>query len=442
MNYLLISFSHKNTNITVRDKISFNDDEVLKTFMQQAKAYTSEIMVLNTCNRIEFFLTTANTEEAVVNLLHDLSHFSKISYELLKDIADIFYKEMAIHHFFAVISSLESLVIGETQIVGQIKDAFQFAFENGFAGQKISRVIHYGFKCSATIRNNTSISKSKVSIASVAVSKAETIYQNLNNISALVIGAGEMSRLITQYLKSKSANVILINRTRTKAEAIADEVQDITVQNFSELKNLINQVKLVFTSTSSEDPIIKSNMIKDTDFKRVWFDLAVPKDIEDNNKKDVIIYRIDDLQDTVEKNIKNREIEIKSSYKIVGEFTHNFFQWINSLAIKPLIKDIYLKAQDSVADEVARSIKKGFVPKELEKNVEKVAMQSLKKFLHGMSKKLKKISNEPSSDVVIESINYLFDLQNQKTTKLKNVYKCEYTLEKGKSLTGLKNDFS
>ncbi len=442
MNYLLISFSHKNTNITVRDKISFNDDEVLKTFMQQAKAYTSEIMVLNTCNRIEFFLTTANTEEAVDDLLHDLSHFSKISYELLKNTADIFYNEMAIHHFFAVISSLESLVIGETQIVGQIKDAFQFAFENGFAGQKISRAIHYGFKCSATIRNNTSISKSKVSIASVAVSKAETIYQNLNNISALVIGAGEMSRLITQYLKSKSANVILINRTRTKAEAIADEVQDITVQNFSELENLINQVKLVFTSTSSEAPIIKSNMIKDTDFKRVWFDLAVPKDIEDNNKKDIIIYRIDDLQDTVEKNIKNREIEIKSSYKIVGEFTHNFFQWINSLAIKPLIKDIYLKAQDSVADEVARSIKKGFVPKELEKNVEKVAMQSLKKFLHGMSKKLKKISNEPSSDVVIESINYLFDLQNQKTTKLKNVYKCEYTLEKGKSLTGLKNDFS
>jgi glutamyl-tRNA reductase len=316
-----------------------------------------------------------------------------------------------------VISSLESLVIGETQIVGQIKDAFQLAFENGFAGQKISRAIHYGFRCSAAIRNNTSISKSKVSIASVAVSKAETIYQDLNNISALVIGSGEMSRLVAQYLNAKGANVILINRTREKAEAIADEVKNIEVQDFSELKNLINQTKLVFTSTSSEEPIIKCNMIENTNFKRVWFDLAVPKDIEDSTKKEIVIYRIDDLQDTVKKNIENREIEIKSSYKIVGEFTKNFFNWINSLSVDPLIKEIYLKAQNSVADEVARAIKKGFISQELESNVEKIAMQSLKKFLHGMSKKLKKISNEPSSDTVIESINYLFDLQNSDNIK-------------------------
>jgi glutamyl-tRNA reductase len=438
MYYLLISFSHKNTNITVRDKISFSDNEVLKTFMQQTKAYTSEIMVLNTCNRIEFFLTTTNTNETVDNMLHDLAHFSEVSYEDLKNNADIFYKEMAIHHLFAVISSLESLVIGETQIVGQIKDAFQLAFENGFAGQKISRAIHYGFRCSAAIRNNTSISKSKVSIASVAVSKAETIYQDLNNISALVIGSGEMSRLVAQYLNAKGANVILINRTREKAEAIADEVKNIEVQDFSELKNLINQTKLVFTSTSSEEPIIKCDMIENTNFKRVWFDLAVPKDIEDSTKKEIVIYRIDDLQDTVKKNIENREIEIKSSYKIVGEFTKNFFNWINSLSVDPLIKEIYLKAQDSVADEVARAIKKGFISQELESNVEKIAMQSLKKFLHGMSKKLKKISNEPSSDTVIESINYLFDLQNSDNIKLKNVYKCEYSIGKGKDLTGLK----
>ena len=220
MYYLLISFSHKNTNIVTRDKISFSNNEVLKTFMQQAKIYTNEIMVLNTCNRIEFFLTTTNINETVDNLLHDLAHFSKISYKELKNTADIFYREMAIHHLFAVVSSLESLVIGETQIVGQIKDAFQFAFENGFAGQKISRAIHYGFRCSAAIRNNTSISKSKVSIASVAVSKAETIYQDLTNIPALVIGSGEMSRLITQYLNAKNAKVILINRTREKAEII------------------------------------------------------------------------------------------------------------------------------------------------------------------------------------------------------------------------------
>ena len=436
MEYLLISFSHKNTNIVDRDSISFKDNEKLQLFMDRAKFYLTEIMILNTCNRVEFFVTTPNIEESIRNLYKDISQYSQININNLKTISEIYQKESAIHHLFSVVSSIESLVIGETQIVGQIKEAFRFAFKNGFAGQKISRAIHYGFKCSALVRQNTAISKHKVSIASVAVSKAETVIGNLDQIQAVVIGSGEMSRLISQYLQSKGSKVTLINRTQEKAEVIAKEIGGIDVQNYSQLSNLVNSETLLFTATSSEDPIITKKIVEKVDFQRYWFDLAVPKDIDDCHISSINIFRVDDLQDEVDKNISERKEEVLASHKIIGESTFKFFQWINSLSVEPLIKSIYSKAHESINDEVYTAISKGYIPKDLKYNVEKVAEQSIKKLLHGMSKNLKKVSNSSSSDMIIESINYLFNLNLEGKKELQNSYKCDYTLsEKDNILT-------
>jgi len=439
MDYLILSFSHKNTNIVDRDAISFQDNEKLEIFMNRAKSYLTEIMILNTCNRVEFFATTSDIDKSINNLLHDISQYSNIDFERLSDIVKIFKREGAIYHLFSVISSLESLVIGETQIVGQIKDAFRFAFNNGFAGQKISRAIHYGFRCSAYVRQETAISQKKVSIASVAVSKAEELLNTLKGVSSLVIGSGEMSRLITQYLFSKGADVTIINRTRSKAEEIADEVAGIKVDDFSKLDKLLNENTLLFSATSSEEPIITKSMVKDRDFKRYWFDLAVPKDIEDIESQSIQIFRVDDLQEVVEKNREEREEEIVASHRIIGEFTAQFFQWINTLSTKPLIKNIYLKAKNAVNQEVDRAIKKGYIDEEQRENVERIAYQSIKKFLHGTSKKLKKVSNDPSADVIIESINYLLSFNDSKEEKeLRNSYKCDHSMSGKNSLIGLK----
>jgi len=437
MEYLLISFSHKSTNIVDRDSISFKNDEKLKLFMDRAKFYLTEIMILNTCNRVEFFVTTPNVEESIRNLYKDISQYSEIDVENIGKISETYRKESAIHHLFSVVSSLESLVIGETQIVGQIKDAFRFAFKYGFAGQKISRAIHYGFKCSALVRQNTAISKHKVSIASVAVSKAETVIENLDGVESIVIGSGEMSRLISQYLQSKGSKVTLINRTQEKADKIAKEIGGIEVQNYSEIYNLINSKPLLFTATSSEKSIITKEFVKDVEFQRYWFDLAVPKDIDDCRLASIKIFRIDDLQDEVNNNIAERREEIIASHKIIGESTMKFFLWINSLSVEPLIKNIYLKAKDSVNDEVSKAIFKGHIPEEFKDNVEKIAQQSINKLLHGMSKNLKKVSNSSSSDMIIESINYLFNLNSEKKKEVRDSYKCDYTISEKDNLIGM-----
>ena len=424
MEYLLLSFSHKNTNIVDRDSISFKDDKQLDIFMTRAKTYLTEIMILNTCNRVEFFVTTPNIEETTSNLLHDISQHSNIDFARLSKIVRVFERERAIYHLFSVISSLDSLVIGETQIVGQIKEAFRFALDNGFANQKISRAIHYGFKCSAYIRQNTGISRKKVSIASVAVEQAEKIFTNLRGIKATIIGSGEMSRLVAQYLYSKGANITLLNRTLSKAEEIAKEVGDIEIGKFSELKSYINSSPLLFTATSSENPIITNSIVEPKKFKRYWFDLAVPKDIEISEDSNIEIYRVDDLQEIVNSNIEDRTQEIAEAHKIVGEWTSKFFQWVNTLSVEPLIKKIYIKAQNAVSDEVEKAVRKGYIEIEEKENIERIAYQAIKKFLHGTSKRLRKVSDDASVDMLIESLNYLCGLDSQE--KISNSYKCEY----------------
>ncbi len=441
MGYLLISFSHKNSNIVDRDSISFKDNSRLEIFMSHAMAYLSEIMIVNTCNRIEFFAYINNDDhKAIDNLLHDISHSSHIEFSRLNEMANIYQNERAIHHLFAVVSSLQSLVIGETQIVGQVKDAFRFAFENGFAHQNISRAVHYAFKCSAQVRSETGISQKKVSIASVAVSRAVELIgsDSISGLDSVVIGAGEMSRLLVQYLASRGSRVTIINRTKSKAQNIAHEVNSnsnnlnaVHVAEFEELANLINRASILFTATSSENPIILKNMVEYRDFERWWFDLAVPKDIDNIELNNLHVYRVDDLRESVEINKHEREESIGKAYRIIGETTMKFLKWIDSLDIEPLMKNIYLKAKQIAIDEVEKSIEKGFIPVELKINAEKLAESSIKKMLHGVSKNLKNISKDSSSDMVIESINYLFNFKkrDEQKTEVRNHYKCDYAVQ-------------
>jgi len=438
MSYLLISFSHKNTNIVVRDKISFKDDSDLERFLEtltKGNAVT-EFMILNTCNRIEFFATAENISVAIERIFREISRVSGISIEELEGRADTLQNQGAIHHLFSVASSLDSLVVGETQIVGQLKEAFRFAFNRGYAGQKISRAIHYAFKCSADVRQKTALAQKKVSIASVSVSKAKEILGSLRKISALVVGSGEMSRLLAQYLSSNGADVTITNRTESKATAIADEVGDVKVLSFEKFAENLNSFTLLFTATSSDNPIVTPDMVEHRGENRYWFDLAVPKDIDNCFCKDVQIYRIDDLQETVNRNIEERKEEIDSSYQIVGHFSMQFFRWIETLSVEPIIKKIYKRAKKSVSSEINRSIDKGYIDKENRDAFERVAEQSIKKFLHGVSKRVRNISNDSSSDMIIESLNYLCDFERE-DKKVRNSYKCEHSMGSKNGIIGI-----
>lgn len=177
MGYLVISFSHKNTDIQTREKLAFPNEENKDRFLKQIleDEIIDEAILLSTCNRVEIITSALNTDTAAKSIIKKLSKYSGLEFDNLYDRADIYEHDGAIHHLFSVASALDSLVIGETQIVGQLKDAFRFSVAKKYCGQNLPRALHYSFKCAAAVRNATSLGTGSVSVASTAVAKAKRL---------------------------------------------------------------------------------------------------------------------------------------------------------------------------------------------------------------------------------------------------------------------------
>jgi len=436
MHYLIISFSHKNSDISTREKLSFNNEDEKKIFIKNNINHNiTELILLSTCNRIEIIATAYDILPATKSLIESIANRSKIDFNELEGRADIYEDSGAIHHLFSVSSSLDSLVIGETQITGQLKDAFRLSFDNGFAKQKLPRAMHYAFKCAATVRNSTDISKNSVSVSSTAVVQAkELLGGSLGGFTAVVIGIGEMSKLLIKSLVQQNCNIILFVRNieKTKEIDIVKEFNDIIdIKHISQLNWAINRYRLLFSATSSEKPIITDSIIEEVDFNRYWFDIALPRDIEiSNNFQNINIYCVDDLKDIVYRNLSLREEQAKIAYSIVGRFSVEFFTWLNSLSIEPFIKEIRLEAENIKKEKIENAIKNGYIPKENVENIDKLISTILNKFLHIPTNNLRKVSKEAESDTIIESMKRVFSKDSSYRSRiLENRYKCERYLK-------------
>jgi glutamyl-tRNA reductase len=426
MKYIVISFSHKNTNIQIREKLAFNDTQLKENFYKDTLSNKNiyEMILLSTCNRIEIICAVNKLYDCNDFIFSIISKYSNIDQNELEGRADIYEDYGAIDHLFSVASSLDSLVIGETQITGQLKEAFRFAMQNNFCSQHLSRAVHFAFKCAADVRKSTEISKSPVSVASTAVSKAKEIVGSLENQTAIVIGAGEMSQLVIKHLLNNNCKIILVNRNIQKAKELASENKEIQVEEFCNLKELINKHSILFTATSSNIPIITNNIVDKLQTKRYWFDIAMPRDIDEQiDCQNVNIFAVDDLKDIVSQNINQREESAKIAYKIVGKYNHEFFNWLQTLDITPIIKELKTQEEIIIKEQVQKAIKNGYIPKEYEENIEKLISTSFTKFMHNPRVKLKEISNTPMSDTVVDVVKLLFNLE--KETTLLNKYKCE-----------------
>lgn len=434
MRYLIASFTHKNTNIVTREKLSFADTELRKKLYDGLLSIESvhEALVISTCNRVEILVSARNLTDLKEQILDIICNITGVSCEEMDGKGEIYTDAQAIHHIFSVVSSLDSLVLGETQIVGQVKDAFSFSYEHGYSGQKIARVMHNAFRCSATVRNMTAISKNPISVASVAVAKAKEIFGgNLGGYSGVVIGAGEMGELTAKHLANAGANIILVNRDMEKALDLAKKIDQVTVtvEPFSELPKLVNHYRLLFSATGASEPIITKDMVEDTTFERHWFDIAIPRDIEPCNCGKLTVYAVDDLKTIMQQNLQQREENAQKAYGIVGKFTHDFFKWLQTLSVDPMIKEIRKKARECSQKELDRAIKKGYIPKEYEQQIEKIIHQAFNSFLHEPTSILKNIAEQPQADTVVQSIQLFFNL-NTGHRKALDTYKCDYQIQK------------
>jgi len=434
MHYLIISFTHKNTDIKVREKLSFSNDEMKRDFLEKLQDFkcVNESILLSTCNRVEMIASVNSCEKTIDYMLSELSKVSGIDQSELESRADIYEDNGAIHHLFSVVASLDSLVIGETQIVGQLKDAFKFSTDEGFCSQKLSRAMHHAFKCAASVRSSTDISKNPISVSSVAVSKAKDIRGSIEDQVAILVGAGEMSTLAGKHLITAGAKVIVVNRSLEKAQELAEELGErATAKPFSDLRELLNTYTLLFSATGASHSVITEDMVETREYKRYWFDIAVPRDIE-CDMEDVNVYAVDDLEEIVAKNLSLREEQAKVAFSIVGRSTMEFFKWLQTLSIDPIIKELRDKAKECSQKEIKRSVKKGYIPAEYEETVEKILHCAFNAFLHTPTKKLKELAEKPEADTVVQSIQEIFEFDEESIKKL-NMYKCDYHMSMEKN---------
>jgi glutamyl-tRNA reductase len=305
------------------------------------------------------------------------------------------------------------MVLGETQIVGQLKDAFRFSYDNNFCAKKIARAMKAAFKTAAKVRNATDISSKPVSMASVAVSKLKSLISDVSGKKALVIGVGEMSEITAKHLLAAGVDVYIMNRTLHKADALAREC-GAKVLEFSQLKNALNEFEILFTATSAHQPIISSDFIEAKEFDRYWFDLALPRDISYDKGERIHLYIIDDLKLIVDENITSRENAARSAHTIIGRSVVEFFESLNTQNIESLIKEIYTRANKAARDETQRALKCGYIPKEYEMQAQKMCEQALKRFLHELTENMRNASEETQANLLREAISSTMKTRDEK----------------------------
>jgi len=417
MYYQVMSFSHKNCDQAIRENLAFANDDEKKLMLDQLVAFDfiHEAFIISTCNRVELVLATKDNFSSYHTVLGLMSQKSNVDFYALKDSVKRYDDEEAVEHIFSVVSSLDSLVIGESQITGQVKEAFRFSHQNDTAGHKLNRVLSYAVKCAAEVRNITKISQNPISIASVAVAQAHKLLgDNMQGMKGIVVGAGDMGVLAAKHLLRVGCDVVLIGRDLEKTQAVADSLgENVKADTIDTLPKYINRYRLLFSATSSPEAVITKDLIENETLPRHWFDMAIPRDIEDMDLEKLHLFRIDDLRNISSDNHALREEQAVRAVEIVSKYKDEFYTWLRALSIEPVIKQMREDVSEAIDKEMHRAVQKGFVPQEHEANMRKMAEQMFKRFLHDPTQNLRRSSVEKKNANCIEAVKRMFNIDTE-----------------------------
>lgn len=347
---ILLGLSYKTAPLEIREKFTF-DDDALKKFHEKAKSGgIGEIVYLATCNRVEIYFTAQEIHRSIDRLMDILEEFTGLSRENFSQYIYMKYSRDVVLHLLTVASSLDSMVIGENEILGQLKQAYRDSVLHKNSGILLNRLFHQSFNTAKKVRTETGISQNPLSIAFIAVEKAREMFNgDLTQRSALLIGAGEMGELILKYLTKNSIKEITIaNRSIPNAETIVERInKEAHIIPLSDISAVASQVDIIITSVTCHDyllsyPLMRTMMEKRADRPIFMIDIAVPRNIDpavaaiDN----VILYNIDDLKSIADENLKSRLMEVEAAMQIVHSDADEMIEWYEGLEMVPMIVHI------------------------------------------------------------------------------------------------------
>ena len=415
---LLIGLNHKTAPVEIRECIGFAGDESDQALHDlHALEAVHEVLLVSTCNRVEVLLTTPAKDEAARQVVNFLSEMNNIP---VADFEDKLYQHVgddAVRHMFRVASSLDSMVVGEPQILGQIKEAYRTAATKRTSGVILNRLLHKTFLVAKRIRTETGIGDHAVSISYAAIELARKIFGDLEGRKVLLIGAGEMAELAVEHLIRNHADEILVaNRTFERGVELARRFNGRAIR-FEEIADGLEAVDIVISSTGAKDYVIRRDLARGVMRRRrnrplFFIDIAVPRDIdpEINRLNNIYVYDIDDLKGVIEENIEDRQRAALKGERLVDEAVIRFRQWYQSLDVVPTIVGLRRKFEQVIRTEVARTCPGGTAQGVAEDALDKMVNALVNKILHDPTTILKREEGHGNKAQLLAATRKLFKL--------------------------------
>lgn len=411
MNIGVIGINHNLAPINIRESVSFTDVQKIEAINYFLDRDIDEVVILSTCNRSEIYIQAKNIDEKI-KFLEDF-------YENFFNVADIkeylFSKKntSAVEHLFKVASGLDSIVLGEDQILGQVKDAHDFSMQLGSSKKIFNKLFREAINVAKDIKNTTKISHQPLSISYIGVKFIQSKIGKLEGKKALLIGMGKMNKLTIKYLKEEKLDTIYVsNRNHGKIMELESKFKNIIPIRYEDRYKVMNDIDIVISATSSPHMVIRYDEMPKIQKKILMMDIALPRDIDPkiNKLENIEIYDIDNLKDIQDKNDNKRKELAKIGSRMISEKIIEFIEWIDSIKIDPTIESLNDKCLEIREDTLDYIYRKTNLDNRDKKIIDKMLTSALKRLIREPIINLKQIKDKGKREEYIKLIEELFEL--------------------------------
>jgi glutamyl-tRNA reductase len=442
MHLAVFGVNHKTAPVELREKVSLDGDgcgALSRRLLDGAGVL--EVVPLSTCNRTEVYMVVPRPENGYAAVLAALAGYSGVDGQDLEECSYFHEGESAVRHLYKVAASLDSMVVGEAQIMGQIKAAYHLAHKQESTSVLLNRLFRHALEVGKRVRTETAIGENPVSVSSVAVEMARRVFDELEGKTVLLLGAGKMGELTATHLLSHGINSIFVgNRTYSRAEEMAAKWGGAAIP-FDELTDYLPLADIVISSTGAPHYVLRKGEVERAMRQRhnrpiFFIDIAVPRDIDPgvNDVYNAFLYDIDDLREAAEANAGARQKEARKAEKIIAEEVESFSHWLGTLDVVPTITALREMAEEVKKAELAKALARfdGQLSDRDRNRIEAMAAAIVNKLLHDPTVELKKASNERGGYLYVESMRRLFGLNGsnrasgESRPKLRKSEKDEY----------------
>lgn len=418
MNLIALGINHNSAAVEVRERVAFAPEQVGEALCDACEqGQVDEVVILSTCNRTEMYAVVpegACAADKALQLIDWMANYHHLSVGELRESAYHFESEQALQHIVQVASGLDSMVLGEPQIFGQLKSAYAVASEAGTVGGELGRLFPRVFSIAKRVRTDTAIGENPVSVAYAAVDLARHIFSDLGKCNALLVGAGETIELVARHLiEAGVSGIVIANRTLGRARELAQKFGADAVL-LAEIPEQLLDADIVITSTASQLPILGKGAVEQAVKARrhrpiLMVDIAVPRDIEPQvgDLRDVYLYSVDDLREIVEQNMRSRHQEARKADEIIAEGVRLYMDEVRSLASVDLVKHYRSQAEKTREQELQRALRalsRGEDPQQI---ATQLARAITNKLIHAPTAGLRQASAEGRKDQLAHACKLL-----------------------------------